>query len=50
VQVELDEGPRLTSQLAGVPEQPIAIGARVEVTFTDVDDELTLHGFRVIPR
>jgi len=47
VQVELDEGPRLTSQLVGVGDRPIAIGARVEAVFTDVDAELTLHGFRL---
>jgi uncharacterized OB-fold protein len=50
VQVELDEGPRLTSQLVGVGagDRPIAIGQRVEVVFTEVDDDLTLHGFRII--
>jgi uncharacterized OB-fold protein len=48
VQIELDEGPRLTSRLVNADDKPIAIGQRVEVTFTDVDDDLTLHGFRVI--
>jgi uncharacterized OB-fold protein len=49
VQVELDEGPRLTSHLVGGGGKPIAIGQRVEVTFTDVDADLTLHGFRFLP-
>jgi uncharacterized OB-fold protein len=48
VQVELDEGPRFTSRLVAPGNKPIAIGQRVEVTFTDIDDDLTLHGFRVI--
>ena len=46
VQVELDEGPRLTSQLLSAGGQAVAIGARVEAVFTDVDADLTLHGFR----
>ena len=46
VQVELDEGPRLTSNLFG-PGTP-SIGQRVEVVFDDVDAELTLHRFRII--
>ena len=47
VQVELDEGPRLTSQLLGAGDEPVAIGTRVEAVFKDIDDELTLHEFRV---
>ena len=46
IQVELDEGPRLTSNLIG-GDKP-AIGQRVEVVFDDVDAELTLHRFRVV--
>jgi uncharacterized protein len=48
VQVELDEGPRLTSHIIGAGAQMIQIGQRVEVVFTDVDQELTLHGFRIV--
>ena len=48
VQVELDEGPRLTSQLVGARDPDIAVGAQVAVVFTDVDDGLTLHNFRII--
>jgi uncharacterized OB-fold protein len=48
VQVELDEGPRLTSHLLGARDPDIAVGARVEVVFTDVDNDLTLHNFRII--
>jgi uncharacterized OB-fold protein len=46
VQVELDEGPRLTSNLIG-GRQP-EIGQRVEIMFDDVDAGLTLHRFRAI--
>ena len=48
IQVELDEGPRLTSNLIG-GETP-TIGQRVEVVFDDVDAELTLHRFRAVRR
>ena len=48
VQVELDEGPRLTSRIIGGSDQKIRIGQRVEVVFDDIDEELTLHGFRIV--
>ena len=48
VQVELDEGPRLTSRIIGADQQRLQIGQRVEVVFTDIDEELTLHGFRIV--
>ena len=47
-QVELDEGPRLTSHIMGGGDQEIRIGQRVEVVFDDIDEELTLHGFRIV--
>jgi uncharacterized OB-fold protein len=48
VQVELDEGPRLTSHLINVGERKIQIGQRVEVMFVDIDEKLTLHSFRIV--
>jgi hypothetical protein len=30
--------------------RPVAIGARVAAVFTDVDPDLTLHGFRISER
>jgi uncharacterized OB-fold protein len=48
VQVELDEGPRLTSHIVGDAQQKIHIGQRVEVVFTDIDEQLTMHGFRIV--
>ena len=47
VQVELDEGPRLTSNLVGLGDKKPEIGQRVEVVFDDIDAELTLHRFRL---
>jgi len=48
VQIELDEGPRLTSSLVGLSGRTPEIGQRVEVVFDDVDDTLTLHRFRIL--
>lgn len=48
VQIELDEGPRLTSSLVDLSGRKPDIGQRVEVVFDDVDDTLTLHRFRVL--
>ena len=48
VQVELDEGPRLTSHIVGAGDRKIQIGQRVEVVFADIDEELTLHGFHIV--
>jgi uncharacterized OB-fold protein len=44
--VELDEGTRLVSNLVGVAPGDVAIGMRVRVEFTRVDDELVLPLFR----
>ena len=48
IQVELDEGPRLTSNLIGLSDRRPEIGQRVEVVFDDVDGTLTLHRFRLL--
>jgi uncharacterized OB-fold protein len=48
VQIELDEGPRLTSSLVALSGRKPEIGQRVEVVFDDVDDTLTLHRFRIL--
>jgi uncharacterized OB-fold protein len=48
VQVELAEGPRLTSSLVGVPNESIRMGMPVEVVFDDVTREVTLPRFRAI--
>lgn len=46
VQVELEEGPRLTARMIGVEPDAIAVGQKVVVDFEDVDAELTLPCFR----
>lgn len=44
--VELEEGPRLTSNLVGVPIDQVRIGLPVEVTFEAYSDEVVLPKFR----
>jgi uncharacterized OB-fold protein len=46
VVVELDEGPRLISNVVGVEPHAITIGMPVEVVFEDVTPEVTLPKFR----
>lgn len=46
VVIELEEGPRLTSNLVDVPPDEIEIGLPVEVVFERVTDEVTLPLFR----
>jgi len=46
VQVQLEEGPRLTANLVGVENSDIRIGMDVEVAFDDVTPELALPRFR----
>jgi uncharacterized protein len=48
VQVELAEGPRLTSRLKGLHTSEITIGLPVRVDFEDIDDRLTMHLFRPV--
>lgn len=48
VQVELDEGPRLTASVVGTADRPLAVGQRVRVVFDDVDETLTLPRFERI--
>ena len=45
-QVELEEGPRLTSSLVGIANEDIEVGLAVEAVFDDVDEETTLPRFR----
>ncbi|MQA01080.1 MAG: hypothetical protein GEU80_17480 [Dehalococcoidia bacterium] len=46
VVVELDEGPRLTTNLVDVEPEDIEIGQRVELAPTALNDEITLPLFR----
>jgi len=45
VLVELDEGPRLYSNLVGIPKEDIRIGMRVRAVFEPATPELTLVKF-----
>jgi len=45
-EVELEEGPRLLTNLVGVANEDIAIGMPVEIVYDDVTDEVTLAKFR----
>jgi uncharacterized OB-fold protein len=46
--VELEEGPRLMTDLVDVPPDPaqLAVGMPVEVVYDDVTPEVTLPKFR----
>ena len=48
VQVELEEGPRLTSSLVGIENEDIEVGLAVEVVFDDIDEEMALPRFRPV--
>ena len=45
-EVELDEGPRLLTNLVDIPNENITIGLRVAIVFDDVTDDVTLAKFR----
>ncbi|GHO87465.1 Zn-ribbon domain-containing OB-fold protein [Dictyobacter formicarum] len=47
--IELEEGVRLMSRLVDPPHERIQIGAPVQVVFQNVDENLTLPYFRIIP-
>ncbi len=46
VQIELDEGPIMTSNIIDVPPDEIEIGLPVQVVFQRIDDDVTLPYFR----
>jgi uncharacterized OB-fold protein len=50
VLVQLEEGPRLTSNLVGVSPHEIRIGMPVRVVFEDVADDVTLPKFALAER
>ena len=47
--VELDEGPRLLANLVAPDMASLAIGDRVEATFEDRPEHVTLPMFQVVP-
>ena len=46
VLVELDEGPRLISNMVDVKPEDIKIGMPVQVVYEKIDDKLTLFKFK----
>ena len=46
VQVELEEGPRITASLVGAGDQKLDVGQKVVAVFEPVDEELTLLRFK----
>ncbi|MGD9891711.1 MAG: Zn-ribbon domain-containing OB-fold protein [Dehalococcoidia bacterium] len=44
--VELDEGPRLVSNIVGIPNGDIRVGMPLTITYEDVTDEFTLPKFK----
>jgi uncharacterized OB-fold protein len=50
VQVELDEGPRLTASIVGAPNDRLAVGLPVVADFDDVTPDMTLLRFRPADR
>ena len=44
--VELDEGPRIKSNMVGIPDSEIKVGQRVEAVFEDVNDEVAIPHFK----
>jgi hypothetical protein len=45
-EVELDEGPRLLTNLVEIANDQIRAGMAVEIVFDDATDEITLAKFR----
>ena len=46
--IDLDEGPRVMSNIVGAPPDAVAIGARVKVTFEPVSEHAALPLFELI--
>ncbi len=44
--VQLDEGPRMISNIVGVPNDQVKVGDRVEVVFEPATDEISIPRFR----
>jgi uncharacterized OB-fold protein len=43
--IQLDEGPRMFSNVVGVPNDEVAVGTRVRMVFDPVTEEVTLPRF-----
>lgn len=48
VQVELDEGPRLTTNLLGLPAEEVRIGLEVQACYEQISDDIVLLQFQPV--
>jgi hypothetical protein len=46
VQVELEEGPRLTANVVGIKNEQLKVGLQVAIEFDEVSPERTIPRFR----
>lgn len=46
--IELDEGPRILSNIVDTPRDKVCCGARVQVTFERISEQAMLPQFRVV--
>ena len=46
--IELEEGPRMMSNVVGISPEAVRVGMRVQVVFDDITDEISLPKFRPI--
>ena len=46
--VELEEGPRIISNIVGVKNEDLSIGMPVEVVFEDVNEDITIPKFQPV--
>jgi uncharacterized OB-fold protein len=45
--IQLEEGPRMISNVVGLPPDQVKVGDKVEVTFDAVTEEVTIPRFRL---
>lgn len=45
--IQLEEGPRMISNVVGVPNDQVRVGDKVEVTFDKATEEVTIPRFRL---
>jgi hypothetical protein len=45
--IQLEEGPRMISNVVGVPTDKVKVGDKVEVTFDQVTEEVTIPRFKL---
>lgn len=46
--IELAEGPRIIANVVGIPNKDIRIGMPVEVTFDDINEQISIPRFKAV--